>query len=456
MPLLAIELNDCGIVAVQGSEVVLNSPGYAVLADGELTVGKAAAERAFLLPSHASSRFWDALSTSPLPSTLDVGRTYADLAYAHLERIWQAVRDRCDRVVLVVPTFYSRTQLELLLGITQAMNMPVVGLVDVAVAATPPTSGWQTALYLDLHLHRASFARLALQPEIARTACDVSQEVGLTAIEKAWVSALARRFVRETRFDPRHTGRTEQALHDALPGLLKTLQAQATATATLSYGTRTFSVTMHRDEFAEAAAESYRRIRSLVTPHLDEPGPVGLLLSSRLAGLPGLREQISSLGASEIRVLKPGAAAQGALERCETILQTQDRLSLVLRLPGAAGAASSQNPSSPPPTPQDRPIPTHILHQGVAHPLGDRPFALGRELVPGLPGLQIASQSAGISRNHCTLVLRSDCLLLEDHSTYGTYVNGERVRGTRPLSAGDRIRLGTPGEDLQVIVLAES
>ena len=282
-------------------------------------------------------------------------------------------------------------------------------------------------------------------------------EVGLAALEKAWVSALARRFVRETRFDPRHTGQTEQALHDALPGLLKSLQTQTTATATIGYGARTFSVTMHRDELAEVATDSYRHILSLITPHLDEPGPVGLLLSSRLAGLPGLREQLTPLGALEISVLKPGAAAEGALQRRETILQTQDRLSLVLRLPQAASTASSQDVSGPTSDPpQDKTIPTHVLYRGVAHPLGERPFALGRELVPGLPGLQIASQSAGISRNHCTLIMRGDCLVLEDHSTYGTYVNGERVRGTRPLSAGDRIRLGSPGEDLQVIVLAES
>ncbi len=156
-------------------------------------------------------------------------------------------------------------------------------------------------------------------------------------------------------------------------------------------------------------------------------------------------------------MLKPGAAAEGALQRRETILQTQDRLSLVLRLPQAASTASSHDVSGPTSDPPpDKTIPTHVLYRGVAHPLGERPFALGRELVPGLPGLQIASQSAGISRNHCTLIMRGDCLVLEDHSTYGTYVNGERVRGTRPLFAGDRIRLGSPGEDLQVIVLAES
>ena len=100
------------------------------------------------------------------------------------------------------------------------------------------------------------------------------------------------------------------------------------------------------------------------------------------------------------------------------------------------------------------PAPTHLLYHGIAHPLGEKPFALGRVLASGLTGLQIPSDSAGISRDHCTLLLRDGRLLLEDHSTYGTYVNGEKVKGTRPLSVGDRIRLGTPGEELQIIALS--
>ena len=101
----------------------------------------------------------------------------------------------------------------------------------------------------------------------------------------------------------------------------------------------------------------------------------------------------------------------------------------------------------------EAPAPTHILYRGVAHPLGAEPFVLGRELAPGMIGLQITSESAGISRNHCSLAIRDGRLLLEDHSTYGTYVNGERVQGAQALAVKDRIRLGTPGEEFQVIAL---
>ncbi len=454
MSLLAIEMNDCGMVAARDSEVVLDSPGYALLGSGKPAVGRSAAKQAFLSPSQTSSRFWDELSTAPLPRTLGAGMTYADLAYAHLAAIWDEVRKHCDGVLLAVPGFYNRAQLELLLGITRAMDMPVVGLVDVAVAgAWQQTSGWQTGLHLDLYLHRAALTRLAVQPEIARTATQVSRKVGMAALANTWVSTIARRFVRETRFDPQHLGRTEQALHDELPGLLRAVQVQAAATASLTHGAHTFTVSLSRDELAEAASAMYRQIIALVTPHLDEPGPVGLVLSARLAGLPGLRDQLAALGGFEIRALGPGAGAQGALERSELLLQTPDSLSLVTRLPGAFGAALPEAPAGPSPPATGPPAPTHLLYHGIAHPLGEKPFTLGRELAPGLAGLQIPSDSAGISRDHCTLLLRDGRLVLEDHSSYGTYVNGEKIRGTRPLSVGDRIRLGTPGEELQIIAL---
>ena len=40
---------------------------------------------------------------------------------------------------------------------------------------------------------------------------------------------------------------------------------------------------------------------------------------------------------------------------------------------------------------------------------------------------------------------------LEDRSTYGTYLNGERVGGRAALRAGDRLRLGNPGVELEMV-----
>jgi pSer/pThr/pTyr-binding forkhead associated (FHA) protein len=43
--------------------------------------------------------------------------------------------------------------------------------------------------------------------------------------------------------------------------------------------------------------------------------------------------------------------------------------------------------------------------------------------------------------------------MIEDHSTYGSYVNEERVAGRTALTVGDRLRLGSPGVTLELIQL---
>jgi pSer/pThr/pTyr-binding forkhead associated (FHA) protein len=67
--------------------------------------------------------------------------------------------------------------------------------------------------------------------------------------------------------------------------------------------------------------------------------------------------------------------------------------------------------------------------------------------------LALPSAAPGVSRSHCTLLRRNGSVLVEDHSTYGSFVNDERVVGSTPLTVGDRLRLGTPGVTLELIQL---
>ena len=48
---------------------------------------------------------------------------------------------------------------------------------------------------------------------------------------------------------------------------------------------------------------------------------------------------------------------------------------------------------------------------------------------------------------------RNGAVMIEDHSTYGSYVNEERVAGRTALTVGDRLRLGSPGVTLELIQL---
>jgi pSer/pThr/pTyr-binding forkhead associated (FHA) protein len=53
------------------------------------------------------------------------------------------------------------------------------------------------------------------------------------------------------------------------------------------------------------------------------------------------------------------------------------------------------------------------------------------------------------------VVRRNGSVVIEDCSTYGSYVNEERVVGRTALTVGDRLRLGSPGITLDLIQLVK-
>ena len=85
--------------------------------------------------------------------------------------------------------------------------------------------------------------------------------------------------------------------------------------------------------------------------------------------------------------------------------------------------------------------------------IGDQPLVIGWSVDAQRRGLVLPSASPGVSRSHCTVVRRNGAVMIEDHSTYGSYVNEERVAGRTALTVGDRLRLGSPGVTLELIQL---
>ena len=289
MSLLALEINDCGIIAARENSIMLDSPGIALLDEGEPLVGEPAARRAFLSPSQANNRFWDELAKSPLPRPFGSARTHADLVYAHLRQIWNKLKPGIDGVILAVPGFYDRRQLELLLGISNAIDLPVIGLVDAAVAAGRGAGAKRTAAHLELHLHCVALTRLRLDSEVSHAGTETSREVGMASLASTWVKALARRFVRETRFDPLHYGATEQALHDQLPDVLASLGAQPGAELSVARGKRRFKISVSREEFKADAEHLYARLGALVAPHVASRSPGSLAIRAETRSSGGLR-----------------------------------------------------------------------------------------------------------------------------------------------------------------------
>ena len=77
------------------------------------------------------------------------------------------------------------------------------------------------------------------------------------------------------------------------------------------------------------------------------------------------------------------------------------------------------------------------LTDGREYPITVVPFGLGRDA-----GSEVVIASPDASRRHAEIVSRPDGDVLVDLSNNGTYVNGSRIDGRRPLKALDVIRIG--------------
>ncbi len=471
MSKLAIEIRDAGLL-IAGEKGVLGAPvpGYALVEDGALAVGADAFHRARTSPRFVHHSFWERLATSPLGRPFPPELTHADLAHAHLAEAWRLARQETkgdvDGVVLVLPGVFSEEQLGLLLGIARACEVPVAGMVDLAVAAVAAArTAARRVLHLDLHLHRLVATEVAGGRELVRRVVDVLDGVGAVAFHDAWARRIAELFVRTTRFDPLHSATTEQALYSSLSTVLERLREEESAELYLAASGRALTTLVERGELEAAAGPLYDRILGLVR---DAAAPgTALLLADGLAGLPGLADRLAASGDVTLAELPPGAAAAGALDAADAIGGGGAAMTFVTRLPSpvppeastaapeaepkVAGSPAAGSPAAARPA---RPA-THLLHDGLAYAIGDEPFLLGSALPKSHRGLELAGTAAGVLASHLS-VYRLAGRVVADRGGHETFLNGERLVGRRTLSAGDRLRLGSmPGVELQAIALVD-
>ena len=95
--------------------------------------------------------------------------------------------------------------------------------------------------------------------------------------------------------------------------------------------------------------------------------------------------------------------------------------------------------------------PTHLLLEHTAYALDEKPLSLGSQPADGERWVDLQRDMPGVSRRHCSLQLENGQCVVRDYSRYGTFLNGHRIDGSAILQVGDRLRIGTPGIELQLI-----
>jgi hypothetical protein len=464
MSLIGLELNDSGILAAGGSPSKLldldgqiqESPGFALPQKKGLRVGKTAESKAHLFPRQILNHFWDQLNTEPLEqSGKHFPLNHAEIAFHHLSLIWQQIQSQGDEIVMAVPSFYDREQLGLILGISQELGMPVKGFVPLSLAASSHICPEKMLLYLDIHLHCIEIIYLEQGEHLTLRDSATTTEKGLLHLHRKLVDMIAQEFVRTTRFDPFHQAASEQELYDRLPGILSHFQHNSSMVFEISGGSTSYSIVLERDSIIRNTESVYSEMLRLIKRMQNKRGqgqtPLALQLSHRLARLPGCKEMLATLKDAQIIELDRGAAARGVAQIWHQLAAQGNNqgISFFTNRPWQRQPQTDHHLPSAEKAAQTRP--THLLYRSIAYPITEYPLTIGCAPDSEQNDVTIYGETAGVSPRHCIIELFGREIVLNDISAHGTFVDENRINGSIALKLGQIIRVGTPGEQLQLI-----
>lgn len=456
--MFAVALDDRALAMAVDGELRSLQPSVVYRDGGGERTGRPAWNVQREHPAQVATDHWAELAREPVPPAA------AALATAELrERLatlpGSGVTENPPSWLLAPATFEAGT-LGAVLSIARAAGLAPAGFVDASVVTTAALGLEGPVLVLELGLHHLAATTVICGDRVRRGRVSVGRCGGLIDLYQGWLQMIAAAMVKRTRFDPLHEGSTEQQLFSALPALAREAAGCGMARAALEVRGECFEVELSRDQFAQAARDLYRELLRLV----HELRPAGMALTivapAVMAELPGLRAELEQLSGCELVAIYDGLAAVaatrlraplvGASAECVPLLRALPRRASVVvpesaiaarwRLGSAAGALRR---------------PTHLLFAGRAVELGEGPLEIGRGHAVAAGAIRLPEGLAGVSRRHCSLRREGDGVLLIDHSRFGTRVNGERVAGRVQLHAGDRLRIGDPGVELDLIAVGE-
>jgi hypothetical protein len=428
MALCVVEINDYGLRVARGTELVLVSPGYALVDKHSVEVGSAAFAKSRLQPLQSFNRFWHQLNEIPLKQVEQPIRHHADLAFAHLSSIYEQA-GAPDETVFAVPGSYSTEQLALMLGVARACGFNVVGLVDAAVAsaASAPKSG--QAVHVEIHQHQTVLTWIDVDEHVSQRRVETIDDAGINRILDATLSSIADTFIAQSRFDPLHHATTEQSLYDELGTWLQVLCEAPEIAVGVEHQGRRIDARLRREDIVKALSGVYDAIVQRVE------GSPRVIISERLARLPGFAERLPKHEALPGNAVFLGCQAHLLRIRAK---KSEAGVGYLTRLPvvpvSDKASAPARRPAGTAPT--STPCPTHLLSGERAYPLSITPIYLTK-----------SGQVVNAPEQHsvCSVVVAGDKAQVEVLNSTRVLINGRAVDGVAGLAAGDRIEFPDDG-----------
>jgi hypothetical protein len=472
MTLKVLELNDNGISIGDANGLIVSSPGYAVAVGENLEFGHDAAGQSKIHPVNSSNEFWHRLSMEPLARPIAHYRHYADIAWSHLMHLAAQTQLEGD-IILAVPGSFTRQQLAILLGLIKQSPFNAVGLVDASVAAAAvrsckvsdsdsdmysgADSGVGSIIHADIQLHQVVLSEVHLRDgELVREAVIQVPGVGWSNLADSLAQLVTDAFIQQSRFNPQHNAKWEQTLYDSLPRWLSQETEDNNLLLDIQTDSARYQASLTRSSIVAQLRPFYRKI----TEHLRELEGHGaadgaLLLTERMAALPGLRSTLDAMGPLQQDTVSTDALMKSCLRYQEQLLNSSGAVNFVTRLRPDVQQRTRQSPDQRQATSR----PTHAMLDFQAWPLGKR-LSLG--LQASKPGSESeAGSGAGNKVQRFQLNGNAERTLGEIEQQAGQFslrceepgwlLNGNPAHTGQILRTGDVLRFTELEHPIQLI-----
>lgn len=419
-----IDLNDINVRVANGDQLILNSPGYAVIRDNQIAFGETAEKLAHIYPLTTHDDFWYKLDQNSLHSASNDIRHNADLAYMHLTDIKEQSGNTLNWLI-AIPSSFNQEQLALLLGLLDAANFGEAKLIDSALLATSSMLNHGDSYHVDIQLHQTVISHLDCNHGSNKLiASESSTELSMMAVYEQCAKLISESLIDQSRFDPLHNAETEQLLYEKIPACLEELALAPTMRFHIEYHGQSHNAVIKRETIFQSINPYYQAIKKKIQ------GANQIIFSHRFQQLPGFFEDIDSAVQ-----LDEYAVFNGAKNYSEFLRDTDSSANYLTELPQLSDslrpqAATVDNSLKDKNEITESSDITHILAGHIAQPLNaEKTYFTADHQLHLLLSDDIAYS---ITRN-------SHDYLIQTENDASVFVNGETINEEVRLELNDKI-----------------
>jgi len=291
MSLAVLELNDQALLIQTEQGQCFSEPGFAQLTTKGIETGEVARSTAWNSPQASFDQYWRQLNQLPLPSNHRWARHNADIAFAQIQQILNAV-NAPQKLILSVPGSFSDEQLSLLTGLVKASSSQLHAVIDSALAAGLDCQD-QTWI-VELQLHQAVVSLIQPQNKGDQTSIEIVHQelipdLGIMTIYNSVARHISNRLVTDHRYDPLHSSEGEQTIYDQIPTWLSTLAIKPEITISISSPKGELPLVLRKNEIAELIEGRLSKLTKILNTsektevHFTQSGALISRLVSRFA-----------------------------------------------------------------------------------------------------------------------------------------------------------------------------